>query len=110
MGERDRRIGHNEALFREVNERIERLTQEFQGTNESMQILCECGDDSCSERLEIPAVEYEEVRSDPTHFAIAHGHDAPDVESVIDDRGGYVIVKKHPGEPAAIADELDSRA
>jgi hypothetical protein len=49
VDERTARIGHNEALFREVNERVGRLTQEFQTTAEPMHILCECGDRECRE-------------------------------------------------------------
>ena len=47
MDERARRIGHNEALFREVNERVKALTDEFDAADEPMEIMCECGDRSC---------------------------------------------------------------
>ena len=64
MEGRERRIGQNEVLFREVNERIERLSQSLQSTD-SITILCECGDASCAEQVE-SRVEYERMRRDPT--------------------------------------------
>jgi hypothetical protein len=104
------RIGHNEALFREVNERVERLTQEFQTTAEPMQILCECGDRECRERIELTVEEYEALRKDPAHFAVAPGHEAPDVERVIKQRGTYDIVRKFPGPPTRLAEATDPRS
>jgi len=32
----------------------------------------ECADEDCAERLELTRDEYENVRSDPTWFAVAH--------------------------------------
>ena len=46
VDERTRRIGLNEAVFREVNERIEGLAAEFK-VGEGLDLICECGDASC---------------------------------------------------------------
>ena len=110
MDERARRIGHNEALFREVNERVKALTDEFDAADEPMEIMCECGDRSCRESLVISVPEYEALRADSTRFATAPGHELPDVERVVEDRGAYVVVEKDAGAPAQIADELDPRS
>ncbi|MDQ2982905.1 MAG: hypothetical protein M3R70_03115 [Actinomycetota bacterium] len=110
MDERERRIGRNEALFREVNERVERLTQRFQARDVPMEILCECGDSTCHERIEITTAAYEQLRSEPTHFAIEPGHEEAGVESVIGRHDGYVIVQKYRGGAAEIAEQLDPRS
>lgn len=110
MSEREERIGRNEALFREVNERVDRLSKDFQLTDEAMGILCECGDSSCHEKIEITGSEYEAVRSDSTHFAVVPGHVAPDVETVIAENKRFAVVRKDEGKPAQLARELDARS
>ena len=106
---RSERIGRNEALFREVNERVERLTHEFQVTDEDLELLCECGDPSCHERIALPLSEYEALRADSTTFAVKPGHEAPEAETVVRHHDRYLVIRKHPGEPAELAAELDER-
>jgi hypothetical protein len=109
VDERARRIGHNEALFREVNERIEKVSQALQATSERLEILCECGDQSCTERLDVPLAEYERVRSDPTLFFVRTGHELPEVEDIVEQTPEYDVVRKPEGGPAELARELDPR-
>jgi hypothetical protein len=109
VSQRLRRIGKNEALFREVNDRIEGVTESLQVTTETLGILCECGDESCTEQISVTLPEYERIRSDSTLFFVCPGHEAPDVEDVVERHDGYDIVQKKPGEPAEIARELDAR-
>ena len=70
MGERERRIGENEALFRQVNERIKELNRGFSAVLERGDYLCECGDEACIERVSLTPEEYERVRSEPTDFVV----------------------------------------
>ena len=109
MNERQRRVGKNEALFREVNERIERVTQSLQVTTEKLRILCECGDDTCTDQLEVSLADYERIRSDPTLFLVRRGHEEPDVEDVVEQTPNYDVVRKKAGESAALARDLDPR-
>jgi hypothetical protein len=53
---------------------------------------------------------YEELRSEPTHFAVVPGHVVQDVDRVVDSRGGYQVVAKREGEPAGIARATDPRS
>jgi hypothetical protein len=110
MGERERRIGQNEALFREVNETIRGVNEAFGAITGTMSILCECGSLGCDKQIVVPLAEYEHLRSDPTLFAVLAGHDIPDVELVVERREGYDVVRKHAGEPQEIAIETDPRA
>lgn len=101
--ERVRRIGENEAVFREVNERIEEIAGTFYLS--VLDVICECGDPTCTQRIEITRTEYEAWRHDATLFGVVPGHELPDVEDVVEEREEYVIVKKKPGLPAEVARE-----
>lgn len=110
MDERQRRVGVNEALFREVNERIERVTEALQITSEKIAILCECGDEGCTERVDVELRDYERIRGESTLFFIRPGHEVPDVEDVVERGDGWEVVQKKAGDPADLARELDPRA
>jgi maleate cis-trans isomerase len=109
MDARAARLGRNEALFREVNERIERVSQTLQMTSETIAILCECASESCVERIEVLLPEYERIRRDAELFFVRSGHEEPDVEEVVETYDRYDVVRKHPGGPAELARELDPR-
>jgi hypothetical protein len=106
---REERIGLNEAVFREVNERIEQVADTFNLQEEQLDLLCECGQAECVERITLTRAEYEHVRSESHQFAIRPGHDEPDVERVVEHKKGYDIVQKYKGAPERIAEETDPR-
>jgi hypothetical protein len=107
MSSRDERIGLNEAVFREVNERIEGLAETFDLKTQSLDLICECGDASCVERITMTTAEYEEIRSEAHQFAVHPGHEYPDVESVVARLKGYDVVRKSSGVAARIAEQTD---
>jgi len=104
--ERAVRIGRNENLFREVNQRIEELGDRF-GVHETgtFRIVCECGYEECAEPIDLPVAEYRAVRENPRRFFAVRGHEIPDVEQVVIERDNYVVLEKHPGVPAEVAEE-----
>jgi hypothetical protein len=108
--ERAERIGLNEAVFREVNERINDLAENFGLEEQPLDLVCECGDPACVERISMRRAEYEELRSDPTHFAVFPGHTQENVEDVVARRDRYVVVRKREGPPADVARETDPRS
>jgi hypothetical protein len=111
MDERARRIGANEAVFREINEQVESLNRGMaEISDHQMHIVCECGDLICVERLVVPVSKYEEIRSDSALFFIIRGHDKPDVEDVVEQTDAYDVVRKHRGDPAELAAEADPRS
>ena len=110
MSSREERIGLNEAVFREVNERIENLAERFELKDEPLDLVCECGDADCVRRISMTRTEYEELRSDPHLFAVHPGHEYSDVEEVVDRRTGYDIVSKNQGIPERIAERTDPRS
>jgi hypothetical protein len=108
LSERERRLGLNEALFREVNERLKTLGRHFDLGN--LDLICECGRSSCAERITMSPADYEQLRSDPTLFAIASGHQIEDVEDVVADRQSYAVIRKHAGGEAQLATQTDPRS
>ncbi len=110
MDDRTERIGLNEALFREVNERVKAINEGFGDPLPKTEFVCECGQDSCTERVRMTLDAYEELRSNPRRFAIRPGHEIPDVETVVEEHDGYVVVEKHAGDPAAVAEDTDPRS
>lgn len=110
MNERARRIGRNEAIFREVNEQIEQLNDRFHAVgNDVLQLVCECGSLECAEQLAVPLRVYEGARADSTLFVIKPGHEIPDVEDVVSREPDYFVVRKHEGDAAELARETDPR-
>jgi hypothetical protein len=108
--ERRLRIGRNEVLFREINERLNELQESFDVFSERADFVCECGDVSCAEQITMSLHEYEQVRADPELFAIKPDHEIDDVEQVVAKRDGYDIVRKDEGAPAALARAEDPRS
>lgn len=109
MDERKRRIGVNEAVFREANERIQSLNETFATLTDQLVIVCECGSAECVEKISLTPAAYEELRAEPTQFAVVPGHDIPDVEEVVARREGYDVVRKVAGVPRRIAEVTDPR-
>lgn len=110
MDERERRLGLNEALFREVNERLRGLNETLGAVTNRMELVCECADPGCAQRITMTVREYEDLRAEPEQFVIAPGHAAPDIEQVVATGEGWEIVRKPPGGPAELARASDPRS
>jgi hypothetical protein len=107
--ERERRIGLNEAVFREANERIRELNETFATLTDELKLVCECGHSTCAEQIWMKPSDYEALRAEPADFAIVPGHEIPDVEEVIVRREEYAIVRKNEGIPRRVAEVTDPR-
>jgi hypothetical protein len=90
--DREERIIENEKLFREVNERVAQIQGNFSGPDPEW--VCECGDETCFEKVVVSIEEYEQVRQRGDLFVIRPGHEKPDVERVVHQYDGYVVVEK----------------
>jgi hypothetical protein len=102
------RFARNEALFREVNERVLEVNKDFEATDGLLNFICECGKEDCVEPVPLTLGEYEAVRSYPTHFVLVPGHEGPLVEAVIARNERFVVVEKLVGE-TTIAEKTDPR-
>jgi hypothetical protein len=103
---RKERLARNEALFREVNERVEEISERH--GLETIDFICECGNADCTMAISLTAPEYEEVRADPVLFAILPGHAIPEVEDVVAEGDRFHVVRKH-AEEQKIARATDPR-
>ena len=110
MDDQGRRVGINETLFRDVNERVRDLEEGFGSPGGLLHFVCECGDAECTERVLLTKEEYESVRAHSNRFAIVRGHDIPAVERVVQETDRFVVVEKLAGPASRIAEERDPRA
>ncbi len=100
------RAARNEAIFREVNERIEELARPW---SDEMEVFCECADPACTDTMSVSVEKYEAVRAHPTWFFVLPGHEETAVEEVVERGDGILIVSKR-GEAGEMAAELDPRS
>jgi len=105
--EAEARIANTESLFRHVNERIAESAQRFEAPD--ARFVCECADPGCTEPVNPPLADYEQVRSDGTHFLLAPEHEHERVERVIEKRRRYQVVEKFNRAIAARVRRLDPR-
>jgi hypothetical protein len=102
------RVGKNEALFREVNERIKEVSSANFGFGPAdlCEFVCECSLAECHEPVAMTRLEYEDVRTNGAHFLIAPGHvRSPKVERAVAEHERYWVVEKQAGARRVAVDE-----
>ena len=111
----------NEALLREVNERIAEVDKAAEENNLAsdetlFEFLCECGRDdgaggSCVERVHMTIREYDQVRSEDDRFVVHPGHETEWLEWVAFRNDRFVIVdKRREAEPFVEGDPRGARS
>ncbi|HZG36234.1 MAG TPA: hypothetical protein VEY87_10345 [Gaiellaceae bacterium] len=93
MDAQRRRLVENEALFREVNERIKGLVSTLH-SRDAFTVLCECSNRDCETRITLTLDEYESARAQSDRFLVSPGHVFPDIERVVESYEHYEIVDK----------------
>lgn len=104
--DKDARI---QALFREVNERIDQLLAGL-GVDGYDRLVCECGNPSCTKPLELTRAEYGRVRAHASRFVVALNHENPETESIVEQNERFAIVETYAGACSQIARETDPRS
>ena len=102
------RMARTESAFREVNEAIAETAERFEA--EEADFVCECADPQCAHRVTAALEDYEEVRAEPTHFAVVPEHEQPEIETVIRRFPNYFVVEKREPDAEEVARETDPRA
>jgi hypothetical protein len=105
----EERTARNEALWREVNDRIDELDETMRVLPDDTRLLfhCECGQEGCTKMISLTPAEYREVRSDVDRFAVYPGHEQIALERTIKRTERYVLVDKRPAvEPFVGGDGL----
>jgi hypothetical protein len=107
MDERHERVAKNEAMYRSVNRELEQASQEAgEEATDRIDVLCECGRDSCEATLELTIAEYDDAHRQRDRFVVAPGHEDDEIERVVTRAEGYLIVDKFgEAERAAEAEE-----
>jgi hypothetical protein len=107
VGFREERVARNEVSARHVNEELQ--DADIRPDSSFIHVLGECGLDDCERVLAITRPVYERVRSDPRQFVILPAHLIADVEDVVLESDGFLIVAKREGMPEEISIRTDPR-
>jgi hypothetical protein len=75
----------NAQVFRTLNERIAALEQS------RLEIVCECGEEACTEPVVITPVEFCEVRRHRGWYVVRPGHERD--ERVIEKQPAFLVVE-----------------
>ena len=92
MSSREERLAHNEVLFRNVNERIAELGDQWDGAYD---LVCECVDTNCMGVMRVYAGDYHRLRQTTRRFAVLSGHERLEIEDVVERHHSYLVVEKH---------------
>jgi hypothetical protein len=90
------------------NEWIHETSDSFSAHIQFETYVCECGDAVCEQQVKMTRQEYESVRADGTHFALAIDHENPEIDRLLVENGRFAIVEKL-GEAARMAQESNPR-
>jgi hypothetical protein len=108
MDERSARLAANEAVFRAANEAIDANTRTA-GVEGERSYICECGVETCFERVELRGEEYEAVRAHPARFFVVPGHeDLSAGEVVVREVSRFTVVEKQ-GDGREIVERTATR-
>jgi hypothetical protein len=109
MDERHERVAKNEAMYRSVNRELEQASQEAgEEATDRIDVLCECGRDSCEATLDLTIAEYDEAHRQLDRFVVAPGHEDDQIERVVTRAERYLVVDKF-GEAERMAETEERR-
>ena len=87
------RAAHNEEIFRNINEKIEEGAERHQVVS-MLPFHCECGQLTCTETIELEPSTYDEIASHPLRFIVIPSHRIAEIERVVAEGDGYLVVEK----------------
>jgi hypothetical protein len=105
--DREERLASNEALFRFANERMAGWEERHEDDGREL-YFCECANPDCREKVALSVDQYEAVRASSRTFFVLPGHEQLDLESVVDQHQGWLVVRK-PERVAGTVDPTDPR-
>jgi hypothetical protein len=91
---REVRLAENEALAREVNEQVEKISSRWHRRDELIDLICECSSATCTDRVHVSLKDYHRVRANPTQFIVVDEHAVPDIETRVGVAGDAIVVEK----------------
>ena len=90
-------MAKNQAVFREVNERIRELSLRLRSDapTDLISFVCECSASDCHATVELTLAEFERVRSEPAQFVAAVDHLwHPDAEREVGRTARYLVFEQ----------------
>ncbi|HYY02669.1 MAG TPA: hypothetical protein VE736_02185 [Gaiellaceae bacterium] len=92
-----------------MNREIEQVSEELgEGQHDRLEVLCECGQDGCSETLDLTVAEYDDAHAQRDRFVVAPGHEDEQIEHVVTRTERYLVVDKF-GEAERVAEAEERR-
>jgi hypothetical protein len=96
-------------MYRAVNREIERASKELgEKPHDQLTVVCECGQDSCSQTVDLTLAEYEQSHQQHDRFVVVPGHEDEQLERVVERNERYLVVDKF-GEAEHIAETEERR-
>ena len=92
--ERELRAAQNQMLFRSVNDLMMERVETMGGAVPELDFACECADESCVGKIRLSTLQFLGIESETNQFIVLRGHELPEVEDVIAERKGFLIVSK----------------
>jgi hypothetical protein len=90
------RLVKNEQAARAYNNRRLQFELDDDAGAEPVPFLCECGDESCAEAMELTPDDFMSIHSAPNRFAVLPGHVLGEVEWVVETGERWWVVEKRP--------------
>jgi hypothetical protein len=100
-------MGHTDRLLRcERNQRLFCVSDGIDGESAlaPLAFACECAGETCVSTIPLAAQQFFAIASSPNRFIVLRGHESRDVEDVVAERDGFLIVSKG-GAGAEVAKE-----
>src|SRR5690348_7513640 len=85
------------AELRALNERMWEVNVAFWEATGVFCVTCECGDPGCAETVQIAPEAYEHARRGARTFVVARDHAGREVERVVAEGAGYLVVELEAG-------------
>ena len=104
--ERELRAAQNQLLFRSVNERIQELGEKVLNAVSELDFACECNDAACHSPITMTIEEFNDLDGMSNRFIVCRGHEDLEVEDVVAEHDGYLIVAKR-GAAAELVKDLE---
>jgi hypothetical protein len=104
LQERQVRAAQNQLLFRAVNDRIRELGERILDSVSELDFACECADPSCMKTISMPVADFAAIEQVENQFVVLRGHEISEVEDVIAEHDGYLIVSKRDAAEEFVKD------
>ena len=90
-----------------MNEEIRDAAERFD--SDTGEFVCECGDAACTEHIQLPLEDYEDVRGHATRFVVRPGHAKGPLERIVSRNPRYSVIEKVDRVVASVARRLNPR-